>query len=404
MNILVLVADFYPHTGSGVAKSVLSEVRELASRGHHVAVLTRRTSDTLCPHEVIDGYEIYRYHIPPRNSLPFWANPLWTLLRVPRVVRRLQERFDLVYATNPYQAVGVLRANPAMPIVYSFYFPMHEDMQIESKHGKFKGFGPLVNLISVFVKRLEHRAIRGAHTVLARSQFMRDQLESLYRFPQDERDIRVVPIGVDTDVFQFCSDTEPHREKLALPPESRVLLTVRRLTGRMGLENLIDAMKAVGRTHSNALLLIGGIGYLEDTLRERVRANGLQQQVRLIGFIPEEKLPNYYQAAELSVLPTMELEGFGLSTIEALSCGTPVMATPVGANPEVLGPLGSEFLCKDATAEGIAEGIDWWLNRPISQEIRRACRKYCVSKFAIASVVASLENVFAEATKPGGSK
>lgn len=399
MNILVVVADFYPHTASGVAKSLLSEVRQLVTRGHRVVVLTRRTLNTLSPHQLIDGYEIYRYEIPPRNSLLFWANPFWTLARLPQVVRQLHKGFDVVYATNPYQTVGVLQANLAAPVVYSFYFPMHKDIQIESRHGKFRGFGPLVKIAIVLVKRLEQCAIQGAQTVLVRSQYMKDQLESLYRLSDNKREVRIVPIGVDTNLFQFCSDTQVHRQKLGLPPESRLLLTVRRLTGRVGLENLIDAMKLVTRTHSNALLLIGGIGYLEKALRERVRVNGLEQQVRLVGFIPEEKLPNYYQAAELFVLPTAELEGFGLATIEALSCGTPVIATPVGANPEVIGPLGSEFLCEDATAEAIAERINWWLNRTISQEVRRACRDYCLPRFAISSVVDSLEQVFAEAIK-----
>jgi len=281
---------------------------------------------------------------------------------------------------------------------------MHKDIQIESRHGKFRGFGPLVKIAIVLVKRLEHCAIEGAHTVLVRSQYMKDQLESLYRLSDNKREARIVPIGVDTNMFQFCSDTQVHRLKLGLPPESRLLLTVRRLTGRMGLENLIDAMKLVARKHSSALLLIGGVGYLQNTLKERVRASGLDKHVRLLGFIPEDKLPHYYQAADLFILPTSELEGFGLATIEALSCGTPVIATPVGANPEVVGPLGSEFLCEDVTAEAIAERIDWWLSQTIPQEVRLACRNYCVSKFAISSVVDSLEQVFDEAIKPRGGK
>jgi len=172
----------------------------------------------------------------------------------------------------------------------------------------------------------------------------------------------------------------------------------------MGLENLIDAMKRVAKRHPEVLLFIGGKGYLEKELQERIHSQGLEQHIQLLGFIPEEKLPSYYQAADLFIMPTVELEGFGLSTIEALSCVTPVIATPVGANPEVVGPLSSEFLCKDATAEALAERINWWLSQSISAEVRQACRDYCVSRFAVESVVTSLEDIFAEAIKLKGGK
>ena len=172
----------------------------------------------------------------------------------------------------------------------------------------------------------------------------------------------------------------------------------------MGLENLIDAMKTVVKHYPEAMLLIGGKGYLKNALQERIRSYKLEQHIKLLDFIPEEKLPSYYQAADLFVLPTTELEGFGLATIEALSCGTPVIATPVGANPEVVGPLGNEFLCRDVTAEALAERINWWLSRGISAEVRQTCREYCVSRFAVESVVASLENIFAEAIRLKGSE
>ena len=66
---------------------------------------------------------------------------------------------------------------------------------------------------------------------------------------------------------------------------------------------------------------------------------GLDKHVTFLGFVPDADLPRYYQAADVFVLPTRELEGFGLVTAEALACGTPVLGTPVGATPELLEPL-----------------------------------------------------------------
>ena len=165
----------------------------------------------------------------------------------------------------------------------------------------------------------------------------------------------------------------------------------------MGLENLIVAMSHVVKQFPDVLLLIGGKGYLENSLRMQVRELRLESNVKFLGFVPEEKLPKYYQAANLFVLPTMTLEGFGLVTIEALSCGTPVIVTPVGANPEVLEPLGQEFLCQDTTSEALAERIVWFVKRGVGVELRRRCRDYCKANFEIEEVAGSIEGILNKA-------
>ena len=105
----------------------------------------------------------------------------------------------------------------------------------------------------------------------------------------------------------------------------------------MGLENLIEAIAVVRQTFPELLLLIGGRGYLKQALQQRINSLGLEQNIQLLDFIPAEQLPDYYRAAELFVLPTLHYEGFGLVTLEALACGTPVVATPVGASTRNIG-------------------------------------------------------------------
>lgn len=144
---------------------------------------------------------------------------------------------------------------------------------------------------------------------------------------------------------------------LGLPEERRILLSVRRLAPRMGLENLIRAMPQVAARYPDVLLLIGGTGPDRERLEKMVAATGTGKQVRMIGFIPDERLAAYYQASDLFVLPTLALEGFGLVTVEALACGTPVVGTPVGATPEILGELEPRLVTEAATPEALAEGI-----------------------------------------------
>ena len=97
-------------------------------------------------------------------------------------------------------------------------------------------------------------------------------------------------------------------------------------------------------------MLIGGAGSHRAALERQVGELGLDKHVTFLGFVPDADLPRYYQAADVFVLPTRELEGFGLVTAEALACGTPVLGTPVGATPELLETLDPGLVFQDATA------------------------------------------------------
>lgn len=398
MNLLVVSDAFWPdHTG-GVSKSLLTEVEGLVARGHRVTVLTRRLRKGSPRYEQRAGYEVYRYPSPPKGSILYRMYPLFSLTMLRRSVKRLPPAFDVVYAHNVFQVLGWQDGWMDIPIVYTFHAPIVSELEIDARSGKYGLLGLLLPAVKPLVRKAEQAAFRRAGIILARSEFMKHEALRLGGL-QIAGKIRVVPLAVDTTRYQFVDDPRKVRTSLGLPVDRRILLTVRRLVGRMGLENLVDAMKMVVRRHPDVVLLIGGTGYLKGALQERICSQGLEEHVRLLGFIPEETLPMYYQAADLFVLPTRELEGFGLATIEALSCGTPVVATPVGANPEVVGPLGREFLCRDETAQALAERITQWLDRGVPSEIRRACRAYCVSKFSVERVIANLEDAFSEAIK-----
>ena len=400
----MLVASYDPALASGVAKSVSTEAQGLAVRGHEIVVVTRRLDRNWSSHQWLDDHEVYRYRVPEVGSRLFLINPLYTLTKLPGLIRKLHQRrpFDVAYVHNPYQATAaLLLARLDIPMVYAFHFPLSEDIRIEAQYGKFRSLGPLMKAMALVVRAAECHALQQADLVVVHSDFMRELMQKTSGVSPPRSPVKLLPLAVDTQRFTPPSDREAVRVSLGVPRDRDVLLTVRRLVGRMGLVNLIDALAIVVEHNPRAMLLIGGTGYLESTLQERICRLGVGKHVRLLGFISETQLPLYYQAADLFVLPTEQMEGFGLVTIESLSCGTPVIATPVSANPEVVGPLDPAFLCADVTPEALAERINWWLDHGISPQLRRTCRDYCVSRFSIDGVVTSLEDIL---TGGAGSK
>jgi glycosyltransferase involved in cell wall biosynthesis len=141
---------------------------------------------------------------------------------------------------------------------------------------------------------------------------------------------------------------------------------------------------------------VAGTGSRADELRQQAAALGVENTVDFVGFVDDTRLTAYYQAADAFVLPTRELEGFGLVTVEALACGTPVLGTPVGATPEILAPLDPALLFRDASVAAIADGLDHFLcgfaaDPALAAALRASCRRYVESQYGWDRAVTALE-------------
>src|SRR5262249_40748707 len=157
-----------------------------------------------------------------------------------------------------------------------------------------------------------------------------------------------------------------------------------------------DAMARLRAQRSSVLLLIGGAGSLREALEAQSRALGLGDHVKFLGFVPDAELPRYYQAADLFVLPTRELEGFGLVTVEALACGTAVRGTPVGAPPEILRALCPSLVFRGTTPEMMAEDLERILaakecDPDAYARLRAACREHVERRYTWARAADELE-------------
>lgn len=198
---------------------------------------------------------------------------------------------------------------------------------------------------------IERPLYRAAPKLVTLSKFFADIL--VERFGIDRSRISTIPGGFAPEPFHQAPDKSAARARLGLPQDRPILVCVRRLAARMGIENLLEAVDRLRADHPDILLVIAGKGPLAQALADHVQSAKLSETVRLLGFVPDEDLPSLYAAADLSVVPTISLEGFGLVVAESMAAGTPVVASRVGALPELLGNFRDDFLAPP-NPEGLA--------------------------------------------------
>jgi glycosyltransferase involved in cell wall biosynthesis len=145
----------------------------------------------------------------------------------------------------------------------------------------------------------------------------------------------------------------------------------------MGLDELLRTLVHVPDAH----LAVIGKGTSELPLKRLAETLGVSARTQFLGRVSDADLRTWYAAADVVVMPTAAYEGFGLVTAEALACGTPVVATPVGASPELLRPLDPRLVAANASSEAIAAAIKQVLSRGADQ-LRARCREYATSRYA----------------------
>jgi len=276
-------------------------------------------------------YVLY-FNRPPRPGL-FPASPRWRARVIP--LPRLWTHLRL--------SLEMLSAPPDVLFVPAHVLPLvHPRRSVVTVHDlgyrhEPQAHRPLDRLYLDISTRYNARA---ASHVIADSAATKRDLAQLYG--TDPQRIAVVPLGVD-ELFQPVTD--PARlaavcAKYGLPGD--YLLYVGTLQPRKNLVRLVEAWAQICNLQSaicNKLVLAGKRGWLYEEIFATVRKLGLEGRVLFPGYVPEEDLPALLSGATAFVLPSL-YEGFGLPVLEAMACGTPVIAANVSSLPEVVGDAG----------------------------------------------------------------
>jgi glycosyltransferase involved in cell wall biosynthesis len=355
LQILQLGMQWFGEDAGGLNRVYAHLVRELAQSGVELHGLVAGTDDVARA----SGGLVHAFA--PASA------PLLSRLRALRTASRtwLHQRPEAVVVSHfAMHAFPVLSQLGAHPFVVHFQGPWGAESRVE-------GAGALSVLAREMVER---RVYRRADRAIVLSTAFRDVLAREFRVPMDR--IHVIPGGVDVDRFAIAASPSECRRTLGWPTDRPIVLCVRRLVRRVGVDTLIEAANVLRARVPDALVLIAGTGPLRAELEARVAALGLEKHVQFLGFVPDHSLPTAYRAADLTVVPTAALEGFGLITVESLAAGTPCVVTPVGGLTDVITPLAPQLVTHTTSAGDIGALLADALRGAIPLPTARQCESF----------------------------
>ena len=338
-----------PDKLGGLERIVRELAAELVRRGSHVTVLAKQVNAENPRHEIgDDGVVVQRYRLAARSN-PLFAPTyaLYTARAVRASVRRAGSA--VIHAHFPV---------PALPLAHR-----HASRMCTASTRRFivsycsNGTGAIrspapSSQLPWRVFAAPNGSSSGARRGSSSSASMRAQSWSCW-IRRPPSGATLIAGGIDTRRFSPSSGGRDEWSAAAEP----LLFTARRLTPRTGVLELLRAMPEIVRSLPRARLTIAGTGSSDSLLRQEVTRLGLPGSVRFVGRLSDADLVNSYRTADVVVMPSQALEGFGLTTAEALACGTPVVGTPIGATPELLGCIDSALVAADATPQGIAAAV-----------------------------------------------
>jgi len=321
-RLCIVTHTFLPHTG-GIERVVNEQSKRLLHRNFEPLVVTNRIDTP--KNYVVDGVRVECYE---SLNTGFRLGIPYSIPTVPSFETFLKavKSSDIVHAHGHPYLTSLLAAKLAK----RYYKPL-----VLTQHNTFIEYDSLFDT----VERLNDLAVgketlKEADRIITVSNATKDYVLSLGAKPEK---IKVLHNGVDLVRFKPMSGKrEDMRRKLGIPQNAIVSVTVRRLVYKNGVDTLIESASIAVKKNPKIIFLVVGKGPDLNSVQLRIRQLGIENNFRLTGFVGDEDLPFYYNAADFFVLPSKSGEGLPLVALEAMACGLPVIATNVGGISEIL--------------------------------------------------------------------
>ena len=322
LKLCIVTHTFLPHVG-GIERVVYEQSKLLIKRHFNLMVLTHKN---YTPNRyVYDGINVRCYdalNIGFRLGIPY---PIPNVTSCKPFLEEIKSN-DIIHAHgHPY-----LSSLTAAKLARRYGKPF-----VLTQHNTFIEYnGIWDNVEKINDLTIGKQNLKEAKKIITVSNATKDYV---LRLGADPCKVEVIHNGVDLKRFKLIKGARAAvRKNLGIPEEAVVVTTVRRLVYKNGIDTLIESAKVTVQKNPQLVYLIIGKGPDFVDVKARIAQLGLEKNFLLAGFVPDEDLPNFYNAADFFVLPSKSGEGLPLVTLEAMSCGLPILSTDVGGIKEVL--------------------------------------------------------------------
>ena len=391
---ILYVRSLYRPADFGGNRYPWEVTQRLARRGHRVRVITPRPAGPL-PGEPLAQIKTY----PASRRTPFETFVTNALMSRLTVERALRERpADIVVLSSYEVAYGYFRfarrRRPASAFIYHSRFRSDAVERLRTASGLNGSAGAL---LSRFVAHVESTTFRYADLLIAVSPYSKVEIEQ--RVGGSTERIRVIPTGVDTDVFAPGS-RRIARQALGITDDDVVFIAVGRLVPVKRYDRALRTVDLLRRAGRRVVLLLVGTGPEAERLQALTQELGLEDQVRFEGFRENDELRLRYQAADAQ-LCTSEFENWSLSLLEGFASGIPAFGVPRGSIPDLLRLVDASLISDTVEPEQIAETIAIHLGQAGRLgALGKRARAIAVSRFDWERVVGDLEASFRSVIRP----
>lgn len=345
MNILVISDKLYPDEYGGSC-TVTYKLIEKWQENNSVDIFTCKKTKT--SNDTLFNNKVYRDFIK--------SNPIFSA----KCLRKILEENDYdvivthsVFAWFIYYLATLFKEKYRNNNVYNvFHGPWHKEaiLKYSGNNSNLKKF-----FIPKMMYQLEKLYCKKNNNFIFLSKYMQNEL-ALIDNKIKNKNCYFIPGGVDLQEYKRKYTKEEAKSLIGIEKNKCVLFTLRRLDKRMGIDNLIEAICLMDKEErKDFVLIIGGKGNYRKVLEEK--ANPIKNNVIFTGFISDEEVNKYFCAADLFIVPTLDLEGFGLVNLESLAMGVPVIATPQGGMRELAGVFENFNLADEISIEGLKKVI-----------------------------------------------
>jgi glycosyltransferase involved in cell wall biosynthesis len=321
-KLCIVTHTFLPHVG-GIERVVFEQSKRLMNKDFDPTVLTHRN---YTPRRyTYGGVKVQCYdalNIGFRLGIPY---PIPSISSMKPFLERIKSS-DIIHAHGHPYLSSLLSAKLAKKYKKPFVLTQHNTF-IE-----YNGVWDSVEKVNDLA--VGKQTLRDADRTIVISQATRNYV---LRLGVDPSKVHVIYNGVDLDRFKPLQNVgETVRRKLGIPIQAPVAATVRRLVYKNGIDTLLETARITVKENPDLVYLVIGRGPDFVDVKAKVAQLGLERNFILAGFVSDDDLPSFYNAANFFVLPSKSGEGLPLVALEAMACGLPVVATAVGGIAEIL--------------------------------------------------------------------